>query len=80
MPSSRWKVACTGHTGTHGGLSQWLHRRGSITIEQGPPSSGSTSYCSTVVRNCPMGGRFSIEQLTVQAWQPMHLRRSTTMP
>ena len=40
----------------------------------------STSYCSTVVRNCPMGGWFSTEQLTVQAWQPMHLRMSTSMP
>ena len=27
-----------------------------------------------------MGGWFSTEQLTVQAWQPMHLRISTSMP
>jgi hypothetical protein len=26
------------------------------------------------------GGWFSTEQLTVQAWQPMHLRISTSMP
>jgi len=44
------------------------------------PSGLSISYCSTVVRNWPMGGRFSTEQLTVQAWQPMHLRMSTSMP
>ncbi|MNT36814.1 hypothetical protein D3C72_1729200 [compost metagenome] len=80
MPSSRWKVACTGQTGTQGGLSQWLHRRGSMTMAHGPPASGVTSYCSTVVRNCPIGGTFSSEQLTVQDWQPMHLRMSTTIP
>ena len=44
------------------------------------PSGLSISYCSTVVRNWPMGGWFSTEQLTVQAWQPMHLRISTSMP
>ena len=44
------------------------------------PWSGTTSYCSTVVRNCPTGGWFSSEQLTVQDWQPMHLRMSTSMP
>ncbi len=44
------------------------------------PSGLSISYCSTVVRNWPMGGWFSTEQLTVQAWQPMHLRMSTSMP
>src|SRR2546429_6011545 len=33
--------------------------------------SSDLSYCSTVVRNWPSGGRFSMEQLTVQAWQPM---------
>ena len=27
-----------------------------------------------------MGGWFSTEQLTVHAWQPMHLRMSTNMP
>ena len=78
MPSSRWKVACTGQTGTQGGLSQWLHS--AQHDHGGHPWSGTTSYCSTVVRNCPTGGWFSSEQLTVQDWQPMHLRMSTSMP
>ena len=50
-----------------GGSSQWLHRRGRLTMAGAAPPGLSISYCSTVVRNWPIGGRFSTEQLTVQA-------------
>ena len=57
----------TGHTGTQGGLSQWLHSPGSSTLVATSSPSRLTRYWFTVVRNSPCGVWFSMAQLTVQA-------------
>ena len=76
-PSSTLYVASTGQARTHGGSSQWLHRRGRkcfFTVGYVP-----TTLYGTQVRFTPSGVSYSALQATWQAMQPMQRRVSTTM-
>src|SRR4051794_41735289 len=78
IPSSRLKSALVGQISMQGASVQWLQR---ITPKSRVDSGKvPESTYLTQVRNCPTGIRCSVLQATVQAWQPMHVRRSIAKP
>src|SRR6185437_17060333 len=78
MPSRRLKSALVGQIRTHGASLHWLHSTGKKSRRVAGNDPFSTVL--TQQRFTPTGISCSDLQAMVQAWHPMHFRRSIANP
>src|ERR1044071_3622977 len=72
------EIAPVGHAFRQGASSQWLHSTGTKWRRACGYLPSSTYF--TVSRKTPSGTSYSALHATEHAWQPMHVRRSMSIP